>query len=789
MNISAYTRRLTLLLPILLLCSAGFSQEGRTKSGTVNRLISDTIDVLHYSIHLDVVNLTAKVIKGYTVVSFCPRVNGIEHLPLQLLNMNVDSVFIGVSKILSFSYDDGLLHIPLLTPAGTGDTLEATVYYHGIPFVDPSNWGGFHFSGQYAFNLGIGFESDPHNLGRAWFPCIDDFHDRATYDVYGRVENDKKAICGGTLISVTDNGDNTSTWHWNLNQTIPAYLASIVVGNYTLVADTFQGVNTSLPITYYVLPAQVSNVSGTFLHMKDILGVFESNFGPYPFDRAGITATAIGAMEHATNIAFPYSGITGNLGSEWWYAHEMSHMWFGDMVTCASAEDMWMNEGWAVWCESLFREGIYNNTSYHDNMRDKLKEVLRYTHIADAGYRALYGIPTEYTYGSTVYDKGGIVVHTLRNYLGDSLFFGGIKAYLQQFAYNYASSYDMRDFLSAYSGTNMNDFFDAWVFRPGFPQFGIDSVHVSPSGNNFDVTVFVRQKLKGVSIYANSNRLEISFMGPQWQLLTDTLSFSGEYGSKTFSIPFSPVETMADLYEKIADATTDLAKVIKTTGEADFPDSYARVIADQVTDSAFVRITHNWVAPDSLKTPVPMLRLSDYRYWKVEGLFPEGFKARGRFTYNRSNYLDNTLLIHPDDSLVMLFRAGTAADWRPASSVKTGNYSTGFFIVDTLKRGEYTLAVYDKTMVGEKESASVNHVIKISPNPGNEYFNISLDFRGSGYLKVINAAGVIVDSIPLSSEKRDIKWVPGPRGKGTYIFQVWSGKKRLLGTAKGIYSN
>lgn len=184
-----------------------------------------------------------------------------------------------------------------------------------------------------------------------------------------------------------------------------------------------------------------------------------------------------------------------------------------------------------------------------------------------------------------------------------------------------------------------------------------------------------------------------------------------------------------------------------------------------------------------------MLRLSDYRYWKVEGLFPEGFKARGRFIYNRSNYLDNTLLIHPDDSLVILFRAGSAADWRPASSVKTGNYSTGFFIVDTLKRGEYTLAVYDKTMVGEKESASVNHIIKISPNPGNEYFNISLDFRGTGYLKVINTAGVIVDSIPLSSEKRDIKWVPGPRGKGTYIFQVWSGKKRLLGTAKGIYSN
>ena len=786
MKITAYTKGFAALLSIVLLCSHVLARE-INKTHRINRG-NDTIDVLHYTIHLDVLNLTAKEIKGYTTLRFCPRFNGVEHVLLQLLNMNIDSVFVGEQKILSSGYSEGLLNIPLPEPVGIADTVEATVYYHGVPFVDPSNWGGFHFSSQYAFNLGIGFESDPHNLGRAWFPCIDDFHDRATYDVYGRAENDKKAICGGTLISVVDNGDNTSTWHWNLNQTIPAYLASIAVGNYSLVSDTMPGVNASVPITYYVQPSQVNKVNGTFLHMKDILTVFESHFGPYPFDRAGITATALGAMEHATNIAFPNSGITGDLSSEWWYAHEMSHMWLGNMVTCASAEDMWLNEGWAVWCESLFREGIYDKTAYRDNMRSKLREVLRYTHIADNGYRALYGIPSEYTYGSTVYDKGGVVVHSLRNYLGDSLFFGGVKAYLQQYAYNYASSYDLRDFLSVYSGSNLCDFFDAWVFNPGFPQFSIDSTVAVPIGNNFNVTVFVRQKLKGVVTFANSNRLEISFLGSQWQILSDTLSFSGEYGSKTFLVPFLPAETFADLHENIADATTDIAKVIKTAGEVDFQDTYARVIVEQVQDSAFVRITHNWVAPDSLKTPVSGLRLSDYRYWKVEGIFPEGFKAKGRFSYNRSNYLDNTLLIHPDDSLVILFRPGTSADWRSVPSAKTGGYSTGYFIVDSLQRGEYTLAVYDITVVGKEESPSVNRVLTISPNPTTGIFDIKLDFKGSGYLKVINAVGIVVDSIQLSPSKRNIKWDPITLGKGTYIFQVWSKENMLLGAARGIYS-
>ena len=789
MKISLFASSFLLLIAGMMDSSAALSQPNDSCREVRNRSSSDTIDVLHYDIHLEVVNLTAKQIKGYTTLNFTSRINNVDRLRLELLSMNIDSIFIGNEKTETYTYSGRFIGIPFITPIGTGDTLNITVYYHGQPYVDPSVWGGFHFLGQYAFNLGIGFESDPHNLGRAWFPCIDDFHDRAAYDVYARVENDKKAICGGTLISVADNGNNTSTWHWKLGEHIPAYLASIAVGNYTLVVDTFNGMNAAIPITYYVLPALVSKVSGTFLHMKEILATYESHFGPYPFGRVGITSIAIGAMEHATNIAFPYSGITGNLSGEWWYAHELSHMWFGDMVTCASAEDMWMNEGWSVWCESLYREGIYNSDAYRDNMRSKLRDVLQYAHITDAGYRALYGIPAEYTYGSTVYDKGGIVVHSLRNYLGDSLFFGCIKAYLQQYAYNYASTCNLRDFLSACSGINLDEFFDAWVFRPGFPQFSRDSVSVVQNGSNFNATVFVRQKLKGTTVYANANRLEVTFMGRQWQLHTDTLSFSGKIGSKTFTLPFAPVETMIDLNEKIADATTDMAKVIKSPGETDFPETFVKIIAEQVPDSAYVRITHNWVAPDTLKASVLGLRLSDYHYWAVEGLFPSGFKAKGRFLYNRANSVDNTLLNHPGDSIVILYRQGAAAEWRSTAFVKVGNFSTGYLTVDSLQPGEYTLAVYDNTLTSHSESPRSIPVITLSPNPSIGLFNIQLDFVGTGYLKVINAGGVIVDSIPLSFAKRIFSWNPSNFGLGTYVFQVWSDKNRILGIAKGIYTH
>jgi len=451
-------------------------------------------------------------------------------------------------------------------------------------------------------NLGVGFDAIPHNLGKAWFPCIDDFHDRALYDVYLTVPDNKKAISGGRLIEVKANGNNISTWHWKTDFTLPTYLISATTGKYELLADTFNGQQARIPITIYCRPSDTSKTKSTFIHLKQILHIFENYFGPYPFERIGYTASpgGLGAMEHASNITYPFSGWTGTTGNEWWYAHELSHMWFGDKVTCASAEDMWLNEGWAVWCESLYREGIYGKQAYRDNMRIKLNDVLQKAHIADGGYWALYGIPQTLTYGTTVYQKGGQVAHTLRGYMGDSLFFGGVKAYLSQYAYNYSSTFNFRDFLEIYSGMNLKPFFEAWVMQPGFPHFSVDSSVIMKSASGYDVNVYVRQKLKGRTEYANKNHLEITFMDKNWKACTDTILFSGISGNKLFHLPFAPVAVMADLNEKISDATTDEGKTLRSTGEYEYRQTFSKVLVEQIKDSAFIRITYNWVAPDSL---------------------------------------------------------------------------------------------------------------------------------------------------------------------------------------------
>jgi aminopeptidase N len=142
---------------------------------------SDTIDIIDYDIHLDILDFTGKSIGGYTSVTFKSKLDGVSQLYLDLLKLHVDSVKQN-GQPLSFSYTDSLLLIIDLAAAmNTGDASVVTVYYHGKPQVDASGWGGFYFSGDYAYNLGVGFAADPHVYGRVWFPCFDNFVERSTY--------------------------------------------------------------------------------------------------------------------------------------------------------------------------------------------------------------------------------------------------------------------------------------------------------------------------------------------------------------------------------------------------------------------------------------------------------------------------------------------------------------------------------------------------------------------------------------------------------------------------------
>ncbi len=763
-------------LTLLFLCGA-YLLSAQNSNG-----IGDTLHALHYNIHLTEINTGNQTLAGFTNITLVPKVDNINSIPLDFKDLTTDSVFVNDVNT-GFVHRDELLRILLSNPVSTSDTLSVTVYYHGHPFHE--SWGGFHYSGSYAFNLGVGFESIPHNLGKAWFPCIDDFTDRATYDVYATDGSAQKAIGGGLLADTVDNGNGTVTWHWRMQHAIPTYLISIAVGDYVRYSDTLEGLRDTLPIYIYTRPSEQNNVAGSFIHLKDILHFYENRFGAYPFSRVGYVGTAIGAMEHAANIAYPNFAINGNTSDEYLYAHELSHMWFGDEVTCADAEEMWLNEGWASFCEMYYKTDLYGEEVVKTEMRDRNKEVLQKTHFMDNGYWALDSVPQQITYGSTSYDKGAVVVNTLRGYLGDSLFFNGMTAYLQANAWHSRTSADMRDFLTAYTGINMTPFFDAWVSTPGTPHFSIDSTRTTGANGSFQTDIYLKQKYKGYNYLADDNVLEVTFLDAHLNKVTDTVHFSGKTGHSVKTTSFYPKAVLMDLNEKIEDATIDNYRVFTEKENYGFPDTYFKVYIDSLMDTAFIQATHHWVAPDSLKTPVSGLRLSTNRYWSINGVFEQRMQARGRFYYDNSKYLDKELIRSENDSVVLLYRRSPSEEWHAVDQVRYGIWAIGYIYTDELKKGEYTLAAWDLQTVGVQKNREKKEEIKIFPNPTQGILHIKTNKSGRYEIRIYNAQAQLLCSFYFSGKNYRLNLKSFSMDSGFVFVNVYD-KNQLVKSGKVI---
>jgi hypothetical protein len=160
---------------------------------------------------------------------------------------------------------------------------------------------------------------------------------------------------------------------------------------------------------------------------------------------------------------------------------------------------------------------------------------------------------------------------------------------------------------------------------------------------------------------------------------------------------------MADMEEKISDATTDEYKTIVNTGEYDYEESFCKLIVEKISDSAFVRITYNWIAPDTSDVLQPGLRISDSCFWTVQGIFPKGFKANGEFIYDMNVSLDKSLISDSEDSLVMLYRTASGKPWREIAFTHKGLWNEGVITVNNLKKGEYSLAITTKHYLDTKE--------------------------------------------------------------------------------------
>lgn len=726
----------------------------------------ENINVTHYEIHINELDFTNRTLQGETFVTFTATAE-VQQVVLELMSLEATSVTATGAAVADFSQNDNFLTINLASPLAAGASATLDIVYGGSTFSE--SWGGVDWADpNYVYNLGVGFESQPHNLGKTWFPCVDNFIDKATYDVFVTATNDKKAICGGSLIETIDNGDGTSTWHWNTPQEIATYHISFAVGEYELWEDTYQGIERDIPIEVYAKPNQMNNVPGTFVHIKEIVGYLEQILGPYPFNRIGYVSTKKGCMEHTDNIAFASSIINGNTSGEEYVAHELSHMWSGNLVTCEEAEDMWLNEGFAQFWGAFYRLGVYGEEDYQNTMSTMVNNAVSNYFSNQSHWLPINNMPLDLTYDSDViYNRGAVIVSTMMNYMGRENFLAAMRAYFGQYAYQAATSELLRDALTQYSGIDMNGFFDTYVFASGMPHYYASILSVTPVGNQYEVTLNLRYQHIGDSHIGQSNTYELTFIGPDFQLATEKVNWDGLNAQSTVTLDFEPVGVVGDITNGWLDGKTQKNMILRTTNIQSF--AHFRPQATTLTDSVFIAVENHLVGPydDPL---IPYLNLSTKHFWTINRYDFGDAVVSAQFDYGRST--DGDIIQTENDSATLVYRKNASEAWHeiPHTLYPGSLWRQGRFIVDDVQPGEYTIAAWDKEALSVEEAMATENKIQLYPNPAQGQVRVSWKGATDGQIRIVGVDGKELKRIGFSqAESVDFSTSDLPKGCHTVM--------------------
>ena len=729
-----------LLLSLLLLTLVPFAKAQTSGEG---------FDVTHYEIQLWDFDFANRTLQGEAFVSFTTTAE-VQQMVLELKSLTVTDVACDYYNVVSFSQEGDFLIVNFDEPIAANESAILDVRYGGSTFSE--SWGGVEWWGSdYVYNLGVGFESQPHNLGKTWFPCVDNFTDKATYDLYITVTNDKKAICGGNLINTFDNGDGTTTWYWNTPQEISTYHISFAIGNYELWEAVYHGIERDIPIEVYAKPNQMNSVPGTFVHIQEICSTLEQALGPYPFNRIGYVSTSKGCMEHTDNIALAASIIDGATTGESYLAHELSHMWSGNKVTCAEAGDMWLNEGFAQFWGIFYQTGVYGEADFQDEISTLVNTISNWCNNAN-NWIPLNNMPLDLTYDTrAVYERGAVVVNTMMNYMGRETFLSAIRQYFDQYAYQTATSEQLCEALTQYSGIDMHGFFETYVYSTGMPHLYATIKEVHQNGNQYNVTLDLRYQHIGDSHIGQNNRCDVTFIGADFQLATEQVEWDGLHETATLTLDFEPVGIVNDFNNNWLDGKTQKNLMLKNSAQQGF--AYFTAKPTTITDSVFVSVENHLIEPYD-NPLIPYLNLSTKHFWTINRYDFGEAQVEGWFDYSKSN--DGDIIQTQNDSATLLYRKYASEAWHEiACTLYPGStWKQGRFIVEDFQPGEYVLATWDKEALGTEEFEETQPTMQVFPNPARNEVNVSWADRSDGQVSICDLSGKVLKTQSFTQAQR-----------------------------------
>jgi hypothetical protein len=511
----------------LLISSAGRAQDNGTdgafqcslKKSSANRTpyldLGDSpntprhsFDVLNYKLNLDIrscfISPYPKSFIAANEMTF--RVDtALSSITLNAVNTSlvIDSVRLAGT---SFTHTSNILTINLNRTYAVGETTQVRIYYRHNNITDV----GFFVSGGMVFT-----DAEPEGA-RCWYPCWDRPSDKATLDLTAKTPATVKLGSNGRLADSTTVGD-TTWFHWVSRDPISTYLvvmsAKVNYGLHILYWHKISNPNDSIPIRFYY------NAGENPLPMEQIIlpmtTRYSTLFGEHPFEKNGFATLnnlfVWGGMENQT-----LTSLCPGCWQEYYVSHEYAHQWFGDMITCGTWADIWLNEGFATYTEALWHEYTIGYAQYKSDVVSDANSYLS----GNPGwpmYNPSWAVVTPdnntlFNFAIT-YARGSAVLHMLRYSLGDSLFFAALKSYatdVVDFKFGNVVTADFITKISQVAGQDMSWFF-AWVYQANHPVYGNTYNITNLGGGQWQVAFKARQTQTNTGFFPMPLTLKVSF--------------------------------------------------------------------------------------------------------------------------------------------------------------------------------------------------------------------------------------------------------------------------------------
>ena len=515
------------------LCSESKINNNVVIPSGINTTPHNSFNILHYKLDFDLYNnfLTPypKTFYATEVVTF--RVDtALNSIHLDAVNSSLAIDSTGLSAI-SFTHQDNVLSIQLDNTYQPDDTVEIIIYYHHLNVNDQ------------AFFVGNGFvfTSNAPEGARRWFPSVDHPSDKATFELIAKMPSNVLFGSNGRLADSSMVAD-TIYHHWISRDPIATYLMTLSGKvDYNLDIIYWQNPSSpgdSIPVRFYWNTGEnMTNLDNIKNKIIPMMTHFSELFGEYPFEKNGFATL---------NNQFPWGGMEDqslihlcpNCWDENLVSHEFAHQWFGDLLSPATWSDVWLNEGFASYCEALW----YEYTTGYTRYKQQISTQAGY-YFSGNPHWPIYNpewsvvtpdINTLYNYAIT-YVKGSCVLHMLRYVVGDSLFFEILNSYASDpiHKYDIVATADFNAKVNSVTGENYDWFFDQWVYSPDHPVYQ-NTYTILESGENWDVELTINQVQQNTVFFKMPVEIKVNFSDATDSLFT----ISNDMNNQVFNFLF-----------------------------------------------------------------------------------------------------------------------------------------------------------------------------------------------------------------------------------------------------------